>query len=180
MDTLLTRMSNYNVINYVLAGVLFAALGAWLTGYRLIIDNILVAVFVYYFTGLIISRIGSFVVEPALEKLGFVMAADHGDCQQAEQLDEKVSILSEVNSMYRTLCALTLSLLLLKGYEQLEGVGLFSPDSRPVLLVAFLFVLFAFAYRYQTKCVVDRVAKLVPNADREQTEVKHAALHRAR
>ena len=67
----------------------------------------LVAVFAYYFMGLVISRIGSLMIEPTLKKVGFLKSADYSKFVLASKTDNKLDVLSETNNMYRTLCALS-------------------------------------------------------------------------
>ena len=64
MKDLLEKLSSYNIFNYLFPGVLFAAMGSHLTSYSLLIDDTVIGVFVYYFYGLVVSRVGSLVLEP--------------------------------------------------------------------------------------------------------------------
>ena len=73
MKDLIDKLSSYNIFNYLFPGVLFAALGDRLTSYSLLIDDIMVGVFIYYFIGLVISRLGSLFLEPLLKWLKIVV-----------------------------------------------------------------------------------------------------------
>ena len=108
---LLERLSSYNVFNYLLPGVLFAAIGDKLTTYTLLHDDMVVALFVYYFYGLVISRLGSLIVEPLLKRSRFIRFAPYKDFVATSRVDTKIEILSEANNMYRTLCALFVCLI---------------------------------------------------------------------
>ena len=66
MKDLLDKLSSYNLFNYLFPGVLFAAFGDRLTSYSLLIDDIMIGFFIYYFIGLVISRLGSLFLEPLL------------------------------------------------------------------------------------------------------------------
>lgn len=68
MKDLLDKLSSYNIFNYLLPGVLFAGMSKSVSGYDLVQENLLVGVFVYYFIGMVISRLGSLLVEPLLKK----------------------------------------------------------------------------------------------------------------
>ena len=105
MKDLLDKLSSYNIFNYLLPGVLFAVFIDELTPLRIVQKDIVVGVFVYYFLGSIVSRIGSLIVEPLLREIGFVAFTKYEDFVRASKVDEKIEVLSEANNMYRTICA---------------------------------------------------------------------------
>jgi hypothetical protein len=157
MAELLDKLSSYNLFNYLLPGVLFSVLATKLTHYSFLGYEIVVAAFLYYFIGLVVSRFGSLVIEPTLRHMGFVRFADYRRFVAACKKDPKIELLSEVNNTYRTLCSLFVLLLLLKLYERSAlrwpvldrfGVG---------ILIVVLFLMFAFAYRKQTEFVRKRI-----------------------
>jgi len=152
MKELLDKISSYNIFNYLLPGVLFAAVADTVTSYRF-----QQAVFVYYFLGLVISRIGSLIIEPLLKKVTFVTFAPYGDFVAASQEDPKLEVLSEANNMYRTLCSLFVAIALLKGYEFLATRLAVPASLSGFLLIGALLVLFLFAYRKQTEYITKRV-----------------------
>jgi len=158
MDQLFARISTYNIFNYLLPGILFAVIGDALTSYDLILENILIGVFVYYFFGLVISRLGSLVIEPPLRRFGFLTFSNYPDFVKASAKDQKIELLSEVNNMYRTLCSLVVILVGMKGYEYAEATGWVPSHLRWWLLFPSLLALFLFAYRKQTAYVSKRVA----------------------
>src|SRR5438552_699340 len=111
MENLLEKISSYNVFNYLLPGTLFAFLLPLVTTYNLDQKNLLLAAFIYYFIGMVISRIGSLFVEPFLRKIGFLKFSDYGDFVRASADDGKLETLSEVNNTYRTICSLIVCVL---------------------------------------------------------------------
>ena len=58
MKELLDKLSSYNIFNYLFPGILFCVISKTLIGYNLIMDDIVLGVFLYYFIGLTISRMG--------------------------------------------------------------------------------------------------------------------------
>lgn len=75
------KISSYNLFNYFLPGVLFAALADTVTSYNFLQSDLVVGVFVYYFFGLVISRFGSLIIEPlrsGTRPPELVHMADHG------------------------------------------------------------------------------------------------------
>ena len=113
MKDLLDKLSSYDVFNYLFPGVLFAAAGTFLTSYSLLMDDVVVGVFVYYFYGLTISRVGSLVLEPLFKRSRFVRFAPYEDFVAASRVDADLKLLSERNNMYRTLSLTSFCLLLL-------------------------------------------------------------------
>src|SRR2546428_4657793 len=156
MKELLDKISSYNIFNYLLPGVLFAAVADTVTSYRFQQADLVVGVFVYYFLGLVISRIGSLIIEPLLKKVTFVTFAPYGDFVAASQEDPKLEVLSEANNMYRTLCSLFVAIALLKGYEFLATRLAVPASLSGFLLIGALLVLFLFAYRKQTEYITKR------------------------
>ena len=160
MKDLLDKLSSYNIFNYLLPGILFVGLGKEITSFSLVQDNLLIGLFFYYFIGLIISRIGSLTLEELLrnKKIKFVKFAEYEDYIKASKLDPKIEILSEQNNMYRSLCMLSIALILLKIYDLIWGSQ--SLDNVAIIFIFLigLLVLFLFSYKKQTeKYVVKRV-----------------------
>lgn len=157
MDKLIEKLSSYNIFNYLLPGVLFATLGSRLTMYHLFFDNVLIGFFVYYFYGLIISRIGSLLLEPFLKWSCVVKFCPYHEFVKASKVDKKIELLSETNNMYRTMSSLFVCLFLLKFYEYFEIVyPSISTISTPIIMLS-LMILFALSYRKQTQYIVSRI-----------------------
>ena len=106
MKDILSKLSSYNLFNYLFPGIVFVIAAGKLTHYSLIQQDIVIGVFLYYFIGLVVSRFGSLVIEPILRKTSFLRFANYGDFVAASKKDEKLELLSEVNNTYRTLCSL--------------------------------------------------------------------------
>ena len=157
MDKLVEKLSSYNIFNYLLPGVLFAALGNRLTSYPLLFDNIFIGIFVYYFYGLIISRIGSLILEPLFKWLRTVKFSPLSDFVEASKIDQKIELLSETNNMYRTMSSLFFCLLLMRLYESFEKSH---PNISGISLefsIFMLMVLFVLSYRKQTAYIRSRI-----------------------
>ena len=157
MKYLFDRLSSYNIFNCLLPGAIFAVLGEQLTSYSLIQDNLIIGLFLYYFIGLIISRIGSLIVEPFLKWIKLVKFADYRDYVKSSELDPKIELFSEQNNMYRTLCSLFVALILLTICDRIEEFLSWNPDMKDLALVIGLLILFLFSYKKQTEYVVKRV-----------------------
>src|SRR6185437_15825490 len=112
MSELLSKVSSYHLFNYLLPGCLFAIIASKFTGHEFIQQNVVLGLFLYYFYGLVISRIGSLVLEPVLKSLHFLRFAEYGDFVAACKEDPHIAVLSETNNMYRTLSSLLVVLVL--------------------------------------------------------------------
>ncbi len=157
MKEFFEKISSYNLFNYLLPGILFAAFAERVTAYKIIQSDIVVGLFLYYFIGLVISRIGSIVLEPLMRKSRFVTFAPYRDYVTVAAKDAKLETLSEANNMYRTLCALFVSLGMLKLFEFIADWAGLSAQIARFILLGLLFVLFAAAYRKQTRYIRERI-----------------------
>ncbi|MBI5745449.1 MAG: hypothetical protein HZA13_00405 [Nitrospirae bacterium] len=157
MKELLDKISSYNLFNYLLPGILFAVLSREITTYSFLQENLIIGVFVCYFIGLVVSRIGSLIIEPILRKLAFLNFADYKDFIAASQKDSKIELLSEFNNMYRPLTSLFILLVLLKVYELIESKLPILTDWNSYILLALLLFIFLFSYRKQTTYIIKRI-----------------------
>lgn len=157
MKDLLEKLSTYNIFNYLFPGVLVAVFGTAVSSFDLLADDIVVGVFLYYFYGLVVSRIGSLVIEPILKWARVVRFASYTDFVVASRIDKKIDMLSEQNNVYRTLASTFLCLTLLGladwALARLPTLSVY----RAHITVLLLLVLFIWSYRKQTNYVSARV-----------------------
>lgn len=157
MNELLGKISSYNLFNYLFSGVLFVSLSAVFTPYSFIQEDVIISIFVYYFIGLVISRIGSLLIEPTLKFFSFVKFTSYSDFVIASKKDPSLDILSEVNNMYRTLISVCTGILLLMLYSFLKIRFSWIQNCEVYLLFLILLVIFLFAYRKQTNYITKRI-----------------------
>lgn len=157
MNDFLNKISSYNLFNYLFPGILFAVLAKQITHYSFLQSDIVIGAFLYYFIGLVISRVGSLAIEPILKSVAFVKFADYKAFIGASKKDPKIEVLSEANNTYRTLCSLFALLLLLKLYEKLEARWPVLKGWGGILLVCVLLIMFLLAYRKQTGYITSRI-----------------------
>lgn len=161
MKELIEKISSYNIFNYLFPGTLFAILSKNFTKVDITQTDLLHAAFLYYFIGLVISRIGSLIVSPVLTLLRIKpQNTEYSDYIEACATDEKIDLLSEVNNMYRTLCSMVLCIILVKVLETC-GLDLSNQKGSDLIWgsLIFLFVLFVFSYRKQSNFIISRVNK---------------------
>lgn len=157
MKDILSKLSSYNLFNYLFPGILFVIVAGKVTHYSLIQQDVIIGVFLYYFIGLVVSRFGSLVIEPLLRRVSFLHFADYRDFVAASKRDEKLDLLSEVNNTYRTLCSLFTLLLLLKLYEMIETKLPFLAEWNVLVLLVLLLIMFLLSYRKQTEYIAKRI-----------------------
>lgn len=157
MKELLEKLSSYNIFNYLLPGVIFSYSASILTRFNLLQEDILAGVFVYYFIGLVVSRLGSIALQPILEFIFCINLVEYEDFIEAAKPDSRIDVLSEANNMYRTFCSLFVILAILKFYEQLETVFSSLQTYSPYVLIVFLLLLFGFSYKKQTNFIIRRI-----------------------
>ena len=156
------KISSYIIFNYLFPGVVYCLFNQYFFGFGIYQENVVLGVFLYYFVGLTISRVGSIFIGPIVNKVASVRFSDYSDFIDASQKDPKIEMLSEVNNMYRTIISMLLCFILtamivdvLKVFPTLSKYGEYAAP-------ASLLLLFVFSYKKQTEFIRKRVT----NADR--------------
>lgn len=157
MKEFLEKLASYHLFNYLLPGVLFVFLADKFINLDLYQVDIVFGLFLYYFIGLVISRIGSLILEPFLRRLKFVVFADYKDFVFASKIDPKIEQILEANNMYRTLFTLFLVLISMKLYKLIEESIHFVAIWDEYLFTGILFFIFLFAYKKQSQLISERV-----------------------
>ena len=157
MKDLLDKLSSYNIFNNLLPGIVFVAFAEMFLRRSFVQENLVVGVFLYYFIGLVIGRIGSLVFEPLLKMVSFLKFSNYNDFVSASKTDAKLEVLSEVNNMYRTFVALFATLLIARLYEAVEIVLPVLKQASPFIAIVAITVLFLISYRKQTSYITKRV-----------------------
>lgn len=156
VNDLLSKISSYNIFNYLFPGAVFSVL-AERYGLLQSPKDISSQLLWYYFIGLVISRVGSIIVEPILRRWSFVVYSDYPSFLRASAADPKLEIMVEVCNTYRTL-ATAFALLLLSMLSDLcaNKIGVPGPWKERMVLAPLL-VLFLFSFRKQSGYVSNRV-----------------------
>jgi len=157
MKELIDKISTYNIFNYLLPGVLYCYTLPQITSYNLIQEDMLVGAFLYYFIGMVISRVGSVIIEPLLKKISFVKFSDYKSFVIASKKDDKIELFSMVNNTYRTIIATILLLALTAFYQTIELRFQLSNVFTSFFVIILLFTLFLFSYRKQTQYINRRI-----------------------
>lgn len=158
MNDIINKISNYNLFNYLFPGILYTASVNHFTRLQLPTDNLLEAFFVCYFIGLVISRIGSLIVEPLLKLLPCLREeSPYSKFLEAEKKDPKINLLSQERNVYRTLIALGVSILASIGIDKLLTFTYLSPTLVFCILIGLMIILFVCAYVRQSRFLNERI-----------------------
>jgi hypothetical protein len=157
MDKLVDKLSAYNIFTNLFPGVIYCFVATKFFGLSLVQDDLVVAAFLYYFCGMVISRVSSVVVEPLMKKSGFVTYSDYGDYVAASKADKLIEQLLETSNSYRSVVALLLCLIGTGAWTVAAAKwSMFGAFDHYILLITLL-VLFCLAFRKQTQYITKRV-----------------------
>ena len=151
------KLSQYQILNYFIPGSVLCVLLKYLVGINLVDFSIPEVVVICYFVGMVNSRLGSIILQPCLKAIGILKEAPYKDYVSAEKKDEKVTTLSEVNNMYRSLTNAMLLLLLAYGAMRISIIADFLRVNMNWIAIVCLLLIFVISYTKQTSYVRKRV-----------------------
>lgn len=153
MEKIIEKIEIYHFINYLLPGTIFVAILNKIFENNFFDSNIVIVVIEYYFIGLILSRIGSVLLQPIFKKTKIIKYADYNKYIKASKEDDKLEILQREANQYRTYIVTFIILAIVQSYICIVNKNF------TILLVLFvgLAILFTLAYKKQIKFIVDRV-----------------------
>ena len=97
MEHFFNKLENYNILNYILPAIVFDVGCRYYINIKIVpTDNIFISIFIYYFIGLVIGRIGSLIIKPLLWNLKILNkknSSENTDFYKAEDEDAKIKIL---------------------------------------------------------------------------------------
>lgn len=179
---ILDKISSYNIFNNFFPGFVFCYMTKFLTNYKMDTGSAWENLFIYYFWGLIISRIGSVVIEGILlkikitnkdskQKQNYINRASYMEYSRASEKYTFIKILNETNNMYRTMISVFVCVLIIKIYELLSiYCAKILGDIGMALKILFLVVgiiLFIMSYKKQTDYIRERVQDYVSEEDKK-------------
>ena len=157
MTEIINKITSYNLFNYLFPGIIFVIIATKWTIYDFQVESIILGVFLYYFIGMTISRIGSLLIEKVLKKSKLVKFSDYKDFVICSKKDDRINLFSEINNTYRTLISLGFCLFLTKLYSELDII-LDIPEVITTLgLLILIIVLYVFSYQKQTEYINKRI-----------------------
>ena len=151
----LKKVSSYQLFNNFFPGVVFVTFLEQYTRFEILSGSVLQQVFVYYFVGMVLSRVGSLLMEPWFKCWKIVEYAKYEDYNKARRQEAKLDILTETNNTFRTLASAFLCLMVASLIGECMNAcqsGDFCLDGI-FLLWFLLFVLFVVSFRKQTSYI---------------------------
>ena len=147
-------------------GILFVYVLKIMFGTNLLSNNWFENLIVFYFVGMVLSRIGSIVIEPVMKKIKIIKYAPYQDYVKASGIDTLVGTLSETNNTYRTLLSTFICAFVYKLGASINEVCLknkitFLQENKDWILLTVLILLFVFSYVKQTSYVRKRVESVL-------------------
>jgi predicted histidine transporter YuiF (NhaC family) len=168
ISRLIEKLSAYQLLNYVLSGVIFNCIVDETMSFTIAPDDILNRLIVYYITGMILSRIGSTFIEPVFKKLCVVVYAKYKNYLKASSSDKKLEVLVMENNTYRTLLTTFICLLIIYAIDQIQW--LHDKYQHPIAILIYfilLIVVFSLSFRKQTEFIRKRVHRHLEIDDEE-------------
>lgn len=163
LKLVIDKLSQYNFLTNILPGTVLCIILKYLVGYDLIPDDYYQAGIVFYFVGMVNSRVGSLVIEPILKAISWVKFAPYSEFLRAEKEDAKLTILSQENNVFRSYISLMFISILGYIYKNCSLNLRLSLNNESLVLIVILFVLFLFAYKKQTSFVRKIVENFIKN-----------------
>lgn len=145
------KISSYNIVNNLYPGILFVYVLKIMFGTNLLSNNWVENLIVFYFVGMVLSRIGSIIIEPIMKKIKIIKYAPYQDYVKASSIDPLVDTLSETNNTYRTLLSTFICVFVYKLGASINEVCLknkitFLQENKDWILLTLLVLLFVFSY----------------------------------
>jgi len=156
VEKLIDKISSYNIFNFFFPGAVFSALADHLGIIAPPSDKLIERLVWYYFIGLIISRIGSLMVEPILKSIKFVTYADYKMYLAASQADSQMATMVETSNTYRTIIAAFLALAVSFIVNTLANDLKIDVNTRELVLISGALILFLFSFRKQSNYISRR------------------------
>ena len=160
-EKIIEKISTYNIFNFILPGAVFAYISRELLNKNFLMNSWIENIIICYFIGMILSRIGSLIIEPILHKFK-VKYKPYSEYVEASKDDSTIPILLETNNMYRTFIVVFGGLAFYKAYLYLEqfimrnNSTVFNEIKQFIFLIA-LTVLFIASFVKQTGFIRSRI-----------------------
>ena len=175
IKSVIEKISSYNIFNNLFPGIIFCSVVEQTTRFSLVRDGVWENLFIYYFVGMIISRIGSIFIEKWLKtikvknkktncKEPFLKFAPYNMYIEASQNDPFIMTLNEMNNVYRTIIATVTLIMITKLfdwliYDWVKRLGQIGNNLFVVIVCLLIIMLFIYSYKKQTEYIRSRIEK---------------------
>lgn len=169
------KISSYNLFNNLYPGIIFCYLLKLMFNTDILSNNWFENLIIFYFVGMVLSRIGSLVIKPILEKIEvkkvpFIKYAPFSDYESASAKEPLIKTLLEMSNTYRTLlasfvCALVYKICIMINEILIYFKFTFLQENIEWLILIALIILFTFSYRKQTTLIRKRVESVLERTE---------------
>ena len=167
MKNIVDKISSYNLFNYLFPGALFCFLLKNMVGIEIYYGNWIELFVIYYFIGIIISRIGSLLIETPLKTIKIrgkplLHFSPYCDYIKASKTDSFLSTMTETNNMYRSLLSCLTCIFILIILSNIKNkcnynIIVLLQNNIDVLTLIFIIILFLVSYVKETAYISKRV-----------------------
>lgn len=157
MEDLLNKISSYNILNNIIPGAVFVYFWSALDVGAVPSCNVIESIILYYFCGLVVSRVGSLIIERGFKKVNLISYAPKSEYIEATKRDSLIGTLLEINNMYRTFTGLFLVLAIVKVYMVVANYFSISREIGTWIVLIGLLFLFAGSFCKQTTHIRSRI-----------------------
>lgn len=160
------KISSYTFFNNLFPGIVFCYLLDAVEGINIFMDSILKNLVLFYFVGMVLSRVASVILDPILKqiKIGkhhLLRFSSYSNYKKASKDDPLIVTLSEVNNMYRNFISCFLCFLVYKASKSISGFLLLDKKIKVwFILIAFI-LLFIASYSKQTAYISKRIDSVI-------------------
>ena len=146
INSLFNKLSAYQLLSLMLPGASLLGTLKFIFAIDIKVDeNIWWFLLSSYVVGIILSRIGSLLIEELFKKMGFIKGYNVGNYIAKRKEDDMVETLLSFANLYRSFCALSILLIIV---TMVKGYG-FCDYWHYFLLEVLLLLLFAFSFCQQ-------------------------------
>lgn len=143
INSLFNKLSAYQLLSLMLPGASLLGTLKFIFAIDIKVDeNIWWFLLSSYVVGIILSRIGSLLIEEVFKKMGFIKGYNVGNYIAKRKEDDMVETLLSFANLYRSFCALSILLIIV---TMVKGYG-FCDYWHYFLLEVLLLLLFAFSF----------------------------------
>lgn len=158
MNDILAKLSSYDIFVNLVPGALFVFFLSLIGVYTLEPESVVGELVVYYFIGLVISRIGSVVIEPILKLTRVIKYGTYSEFIKAAEKDPKIQTLLEAANLFRTVLALVLVCAIAYNWNIIRAAAGLSDWTWVMICFALLTLLFLVSFRKQNRFISNRVS----------------------
>jgi predicted neutral ceramidase superfamily lipid hydrolase len=156
MNEIINKLSSYNILNFLIPGGVYLLLCDNYLDFNIETSSVSFLL-VAYIAGMIISRVGSLIIEPIFRSIKLISYAKYSDYVKASMKDQKIETLLMETNMLRTMISLVLLFLFSVLIQRIKIQ--FDLHHNLILFIGLIFVLLILflSYRKQISYIKKRI-----------------------